>query len=316
MHDVSVLNRSIVSAGIASVLLLVVSLISPQHAAAQAATIQTDQLLPGQSSCQQLSITSLQPHVYDGMLESFDVTVSDNNNAYVGILSTVNGGGLSLDMITRWAGDTGGLRFHVDTPDTPVIGSVPVTLTLLASLPNHATCIAQISFNVDMSSNTISAPMTESNVSVSPVPSTIAANPVKTHHVTQKAGHPLAMASSSANLVGAGIAAESASPGFGSICATTANAYKLWFVLLVLYIALVVVVIFFEPWFLRESVLTSTAAILVPLIVLLGFWYFSESCRAASWIPVSACVIAIIGLFLAFREYETTPLLASSNAKI
>jgi hypothetical protein len=81
----------------------------------------------------------------------------------------------------------------------------------------------------------------------------------------------------------------------------------LWFILLVIYLIVVAVVIFAEPWFLERSVLGATAAILVPLILLLAFWYFSAACRAASWIPVVACVIAVVGLFLAFREYETTP---------
>ena len=100
---------------------------------------------------------------------------------------------------------------------------------------------------------------------------------------------------------------------FDNVC-TGANVYRLWFILLAIYVVIVAVVVFAEPWFLEESVIGSTAAILVPLILLLAFWYFSEACRAAAWIPVAACVIAIVGLFLAFREYETTPLLpASSN---
>ena len=84
--------------------------------------------------------------------------------------------------------------------------------------------------------------------------------------------------------------------------------------LLAIYLVIVAVVVFAEPWFLESSVVGSTAAILVPLILLLAFWYLSAPCRAAAWIPVAACVIAIVGLFLAFREYETPPLLpASSN---
>jgi hypothetical protein len=102
---------------------------------------------------------------------------------------------------------------------------------------------------------------------------------------------------------------------FSGIC-TGNNVYRLWFILLAVYIVIVAVVVFAEPWFLEGSVIGSTAAILVPLILLLAFWYFSQACRAASWIPVAACVIAIVGLFLAFREYETPVLLpAASDTK-
>lgn len=311
MHRASAPHRSIASAGIVAVLLLVIDLISPAHAAAQATTIRTSQLLPpGETSCQQLSIVALQPHIYDGMLESFDVTVSDTDRAYVGVFATVNGSELPLNMITRWAGDTGSLRLHVDTPDTPISGSVPVTLTLLGSLPSHATCIARISFDIDISNNVISTPSAPSTVSAAKPSHAVTVKPNAEHHSTaQKAHTDIVAASSSSALVGAGIAAESISRGIGSLCASPTNAYELWFVLLALYIVLVAVVILMEPWFLRESAITSTAAILVPLIVLLAFWYFSENCRAASWIPVGSCIIAIIGLFLAFREYETTPLL-------
>lgn len=99
---------------------------------------------------------------------------------------------------------------------------------------------------------------------------------------------------------------------FNSVCSGS-NAYRLWFILLIIYLIVVAIVVFAEPWFLETSVIGSTAVILVPLILLLGFWYLSAGCRAASWIPVLACVIAIVGLFLAFREYEMPPLLPAAS---
>jgi hypothetical protein len=110
---------------------------------------------------------------------------------------------------------------------------------------------------------------------------------------------------------GEAVASASNVKFFESICSGN-NAYRLWFILLVIYMLIVGIVVFAEPWFLESSVLSSTAAILVPLILLLAFWYFSASCRAASWIPVVGCVIAIVGLFLAFREYEMPPLLPAA----
>ncbi|HTR18561.1 MAG TPA: hypothetical protein VMH91_01100 [Candidatus Paceibacterota bacterium] len=107
------------------------------------------------------------------------------------------------------------------------------------------------------------------------------------------------------------VAPENA-PSANAVCAG-GNAYRLWFILLAIYVVIVAIVVFAEPQFLKDSVLASTASVLLPLILLLLFWYLSEACRAASWIPVLACVIAIAGLFLAFREYETVPLLAAPS---
>jgi hypothetical protein len=44
-------------------------------------------------------------------------------------------------------------------------------------------------------------------------------------------------------------------------------------------------------------------AILVLLVLLLGFWYLSADCRAALWMPLVAFLIAILGLLAAFWNH-------------
>jgi hypothetical protein len=45
------------------------------------------------------------------------------------------------------------------------------------------------------------------------------------------------------------------------------------------------------------------AAIIIPLILLFGFWYLAENCRAGAWVPVTTIVIALSGLYAAFNKH-------------
>lgn len=322
MSSIPAKNNLHVWAGlvVAVSLFLLFATTSPVHAAAQTlqASAQTQQLLPpGQNICHAVSVSDIEPHLYGGVLESFDVTISDTSNSYVGILAQVGNTPLPLDYITRWAGTPNGLRIHVDTPDTPASGMVPVTLTLLSSPSGAPTCITTISF--DVSGVGIAAPYTapsaqQSSASVSPVQNSTAPSTGKggASGSVMRPATSSAPSASTTSMVGAAVTPAASASFFDSVCSGY-NAYRLWLILLVIYVVIVAIVVFAEPSFLENSVIGSTATILVPLILLLAFWYLSASCRAASWIPVVACVIAIAGLFLAFREYELPPLLPAPS---
>jgi hypothetical protein len=310
--------RTFVQASVLASIFLLFAASMPVHAAAQSVvgSLQTSQLLPpGQNTCRALTVSDIEPHVYGGLLESFDVTISDNS--YVSVLGTVGDASVPLQYMSRWAANPGGVRIHVDTPTTAVGNSLPVSLTLLSAASGQPVCISVISFNVGAYSNT------PGSQSIQPISQTssngvIGANSgnsgkqvsnvgTKSGKTTTKtSGSTSTMTNVSSSSASQSVVAATAFPGLSNIC-SSGNAYRLWFILLVIYLIILAVVIFTEPWFLEQSVLGATAAILIPLILLLAFWYFSESCRAASWIPVVACIIAIVGLFLAFREYETTP---------
>ena len=62
------------------------------------------------------------------------------------------------------------------------------------------------------------------------------------------------------------------------------------------------------PLILRNPAI-PVAMILVPLILLVGFWYFSSDCRAGASVPLILLVIAIIGLLVAFRDKKGGPLM-------
>lgn len=307
---------------------LTVWLAVPSLAAAQTVSINTQELLPpGQNVCQQMKVASVQPYVYGGILESFDVTISDTQNSYIGLFATIGNTAISFDSITRWAGEPSGLRIHVDTPNLRVNTGLPVKLTLLASLPGQPTCMTTIMFEVNGTyvTPTSSGAGAQTSIGNRAQPSNTFPNVQNAASQTlSQVGNPTTASSSAPNattsggigtsssLAGASTATANSPSVINGICSGN-NVYRLWFILLALYIVIVAVVVFLEPSFLGDSVLSSTAALLVPLIALLAFWYLSAACRGASWIPVVACVIAIIGLFLAFREYETTPLLPAPS---
>ena len=324
MQSLSLSNRSL-ALGVISTAAGLISVFAPTLASAQSTSVQTAELLPpGQNMCQTMTVTDIEPHVYGGELESFDVTLStDVSHSYVAVLAQIGNTAVPLNFITRWAGSPSGTRIHVDTMDTPVENGLPINLTLLASLPGQPTCVTSITFDATDASNvapnipSASVP-SQGNTSGSlptSAPST-GSGGVVTKGGTGSNTSTGTLSSSSSIKIGSTTAVASvlSSGTFPHDICVGGNAYRLWFILLAIYVVIVAIVVFAEPWFLEDSVLGSTASILVPLILLLSFWYFSEACRAASWIPVLACITAIIGLFLAFREYETPPLLAAASS--
>ncbi len=82
----------------------------------------------------------------------------------------------------------------------------------------------------------------------------------------------------------------------------------LWLALLVLYVVIVVAAAITRTPFVQKSPAVPVAMILIPLIILVGFWYFSPACRLASWIPIILLLIAIAGLLAAFRDEKNGPL--------
>ena len=80
----------------------------------------------------------------------------------------------------------------------------------------------------------------------------------------------------------------------------------MWVILLVLYALLVGAALWAEfpmsvSW--ARTPERVATGILVLLLALLAFWYFSTSCRAAIWMPLLAFLIAVLGLLAAFWNH-------------
>ena len=90
------------------------------------------------------------------------------------------------------------------------------------------------------------------------------------------------------------------------LCASETSAYRLWVILLVLFALIVGAALWAEfpmsaAW--ARTPERIATAILVLLLLLLAFWYFSVSCRAALWMPLVAFLIAVLGLLAAFWNH-------------
>ncbi|MBV9159571.1 MAG: hypothetical protein JO019_03190 [Candidatus Kaiserbacteria bacterium] len=103
-------------------------------------------------------------------------------------------------------------------------------------------------------------------------------------------------------------------PGFMSDTCSRSGAYQLWFILLAIFVLLTAFAAFSQPPLAQKSPAIPVALILIPLILLIGFWYFAPMCRAATWIPVVLLIIAIAGLLVAFRESREAMLPMLLNA--
>lgn len=290
----------------------------PLKAFALDASTQTRQVLPvGGNACAQVSATNFVPYIYDGALHSFEFTVSDPS--YVAILGSAGNTSIPFNLMTRKTDASGVVRIHVDLSPTSVSGGLPVTVTMLSARSGSPVCLTVVSASAvsgleiipNAPSPTVPASPTvsaaPSTPSVTPAPKPSASDPVPT---TQKV-----LTTSTAM----GSVVSTFQNPFKNMCSSDASAYRLWLVLLVLYMLIVGALLWAEfpmslPW--ARTPERIATIILALLLLLLAFWYFSISCRAALWMPLAAFLIAVLGLLAAFWNHpRVTQLLLVQETK-
>jgi hypothetical protein len=268
-------------------------------ASAQAIT-QTAQILPlGGNSCALLPISAITAHVVDGALHSFDITVG--NASYVAVLAQVGGETLPFNYVTRYNHGGGMLRHHIDVNTTPTRGALPVSLTLLSSPPGSPTCLSVISFSVG-SSGQILAPGMSSGamppVTSKPTGGTGATTGSGSTGGKTSGGKGTTTTKPTTTAPTTTVATPTDGGLFArlqSLCAGN-GALQLWFLLLAIYIVIASLTALAKPPLAQKATWVPAAAILAPLVLLLGFWLFAPTCRAAGWIPAVSVIIAIAAL--------------------
>jgi hypothetical protein len=268
----------------------IATLALPGLSAAADASVTTGVIIPANNqSCPSPLISGVTPYVYDNQLNSFDVTVSDAS--YVSILGSVGQTGIPLRQMLRRINPDGSLTIHVDINSASIPGTLPVSLTMLSSNPGAPTCLTVVSFPVQSLSTGIIGQTTY---------------PAAPSHPTQPSTHP---STSTSGTSSSSTAATSAPPVVGGglqgalsrVC-NAAGAYQLWFILLALFMVGVGLVAFAEPPLTRKSTELPAALIVVPLVLLLLFWYAVPACRVAVWIPIVLLIAAALALLAAYRE--------------
>lgn len=311
---------------------------APTLASADTISSQTGQVLPigGNTACPQILATNLTPYVYDGALHSFEFTVPDAS--YVAVAGSVGGSSIPFNLMTRWGAPSGALKVHVDIATTPIRGTLPLTVTMLSSHgAGQPVCVTTVSMGVGSGpiQTTPAAPAPSVPTSGTYVPPTsgtgagkgttqggtsgASAGIPKVTGTAKSAGTSSTSSGKSASATQTPITLGSLQNLAAKACATPLAAQRTWLVLLLVYILIVGAALWAEYPMSVPAMRTPervAAIILVLLLLLLGFWYFSASCRTALWMPLVAVVIAILGLLAAFRNHpRMTQLLSAENPK-
>jgi hypothetical protein len=270
--------------GIAVAIAGVVAL-SPAGASAAEVTTQTLQLLPpGAQTCAQPSVSGFTPYVYGNALNSFEFLVSDPS--YVAILGSVGGTPVGINYMTRFAGPAGSLKVHVDTPSTPVHGSLEVVVTLLS--PGGG--------GVPVCALTVRAVILGDPSMAKPAPSGPAAAPAPAGTAMPKPVDAPESASDMTTATGAPAAA-----GVGGVCPIQ-NIPALWVILLALYALLVAALVLGDNRpYLDVGARATVLLIVLPFLAILGVWYAYVLCRV-DWAPFAAFAVGAVGLAAAYKN--------------
>ena len=274
----------------------------PGKTSALEASAQTMQVLPpGGTSCAPVSATNFTPYIYNGALHSFEFTLPDAS--YVALLGSVGNTPLSFQLMSRQVDAAGMLRIHVDVETTALSGTLPLTVTLLSARSGMPVCFTVVSMSLG------SGPIaTTNNPAVSTVPTTpttVSETPT-TPNVSPAASVSTPTATNPASTTAQGSVVNTIQNPLRNVCASDTSAYRLWLILLVLYVLIVGTALWAEfpaslSWARTPERIASI--ILVFLLLLLAFWYFSISCRAALWMPLVAFLVAVLGLLAAFWNH-------------
>ena len=274
--------------------------IFPIKASALEISAQTQQVLPpGANTCAALSVTDFTPYIYNGSLDSFEFTVPDSS--YVAVIGSVGNTLVPFELMTRNVDASGNLRVHVDVASTPVSGNLPLEVTMLSAATGKPVCMTVVSMNIGSGSVSNTVPIANPQPTSS-TPVTVASSPVGTGSIVTSVH---ATTSVTQGATSAPVVSTAQNPLHG-ICGSQASAYRLWLILLVLFTLIIGADLWAEfpmdvAW--ARTPERIATIILVLLLILLGFWYFSASCRAALWMPLLAFLIAVLGLLAAFWNH-------------
>ena len=300
MHAFSTFNaRSYTNPHLATFALVSIffaSAIFPHAVFADTVVVPTQVIPPTLAACAPVQVSALTPYIYNGSLNSFDITISDPH--YVAILGEVGGEAVPFHFFNRTITPEGRLKIHADIFSTRIVGDLPIQITLISS-DAGSTCITVVksivpgTLSIAGSNDTGYTGNLEAGQGSTQGHgnSTGSGTGGVTHvvkHPTTGTGTP-----SSTVVVGAPIVAHGP---VAKLCAT-GGATGLWVILLALF-ALFVIVLLIQrqspaDHYMREW---NIALILGIFVALLIFWYVSAICRAGSWVPAVSTLIACLGV--------------------
>ncbi|MEY4747315.1 MAG: hypothetical protein RLZZ416_364 [Candidatus Parcubacteria bacterium] len=301
----------------------------PGSARADVVAVRTQQLLPpGSNTCPAVAVDGFRAYIYDSHLDGFEFTVHDPS--YVAFIATVGDTSIPFQFLNRSFDSAGNLLVRVNMYSTPIRGTLPLTVTLLSAPGGGApVCVSVVAMSVG--SGAVQGTSAQKPYAPAPAPAAPAPSKPSTAQTppSKSATPPSGASNPTSNPIPQQGSAGSWSPGMGmstvtpgqtasgsasgivqnplaNLCASAAAAYRLWLILLVVYALVVGIALWSEfpmsaPW--AKTPERIATIILAGLLLLLAFWYFSPSCRAALWMPLLAFLIAVLGLLAAFWNH-------------
>lgn len=290
-------------------LALGIVLVFPRGASAETVT---RQILPlGGASCVPVSVIDFVPHMYDGALHSFDLTVPDAS--YVAISGLSGTTQIPFNYITRRMAN-GGVRMHVDLPTTRVSSILPISLTLISAKgPMDPVCLTVFTTNIPSPTPTpVPAPTqqpatpTQKPVQVTPAParpsvSQTPPTPVKPAVGATSTVRPTASVRPSSATDTAREAATSVtrnvSEQLALLCSRAGGGERVFGLMLLIHALLILAAAIWARG-MEEKQTWVVAAAIIPFLIILGLWYASVACRNGWWPLGAALLVAFAGLYL------------------
>lgn len=281
--------------------------LTPTSASAASVNVITKPVVPQTGVCVPPVASAFKAYVYEGNVHSFDIEISDST--YVAVAGSIGEQGIPFIQMNRRITPTGTLRIHADMSTTPA--RQLIYITLLSAKQGSPVCLTQIAINMGVAQQTLET-ITQSggstaNYYTAPKKTAPAAYPTDTtagQEEGEKAGG-----------IGATSATASAISAIKdtvkqNACGTKNGTSRLWFIFLVLYVlALGAIALSRPPATHPYPVAWLISAILIPLFLLLAFWYVLSVCGVSKWVPILAFVVGLVGIAIALRgsEKDTEP---------
>jgi hypothetical protein len=280
--------------------------LTPTSASAAGVSVITKPVLPQTGVCVPPVASAFKAYVYEGTVHSFDIEISDPS--YVAVAGSIGEQGIPFIQMNRRITSTGTLRIHADVSTTPA--NQAIYITLLSAKQGNPVCLTQIAITTGTTQSAPFETITQNGGSGSSYSYTA---PKKTAPATYPAG--TGDREEGKKEIGATSATASAISAIKdtvkqNACGAKSGVSRLWFIFLVLYVLALGAIALSRPPATRPyPVAWLISAILIPLFLLLAFWYVLSVCGVSKWIPIFALIVGLAGIAIALRgsENDTEP---------
>lgn len=244
------------------------------------------QTLPPAPICSAPTITNFTPFVYEGELHSFEYSILDDQ-PHLPLAVQIAGQQVPQRYVTIWDHKQPGARVvHVDVPFLDLDGSTNISVvnTQVSSGSSVPGCATSVQFQVNLPVDPQPIPQPPVTPPAPPSGPTTGGGGVDAPDNNGDNGE--TPATSTDNGGGGGVIA----PPPSDLCISAP--LRVWVFLGMAALLIALISLAYMPRIAQSNALLA-ATILIPLILLLGVWYFFDTCRAYMWFPIAILLISL-----------------------